>query len=963
MKIESRAIVLLLSCVFMCTHVHMKIESSLVKCMNNLSLDNDSYNELSEEFNGYEVEKYKIKTELYKFKNKFENKNLLKYKAKMNLSSRTMKKIIIENEVHETDNEIREALTGHFTSVFSCYCEENADRCSRCTRDDFEFIKNINPQKDSNKRLSNEMKSKLEKDVDDEEVEKYVKRKLRKEGKAPGPDGIPYAFIYKFWPSIKKLVTEIVKYTLNENLMPKNMAEGLVIFLPTPGKDQEKINGWRPLTMLNSIYKICSGILASRIDDKIDQLIHKHQYGFVKKRQAADVIELINIMMRENNEKTLAIVGMDFRGAFYTVKHEAIIRALKRKNFGPKFILMVATLLMKNESTVSVNGRINNDLEKVLVKRSARQGDPLSPFLFILVLDELLELIDKNEDINGVEINEELIKGFAFADDNYTAFTNEAGKSITQQVKSLMKVMKKFKKISGLDINVSKSEVLTNDELFKTNEITIEGIEIKTSIKALGVKVGRDVDLAEEIKLKINKSVEAWNKMKLNFVEKIDVVNFIIIPKVVHILRHCKIEEGTCKVLRKTLKNYVFNGCNKAGKDEVIHSKIVNGGWGLRCIEVVWTQLLLRWTLRALKMENTSTLKNLRDYTETRRGLDTRDPESTGHGNPISKKSLYSNDNIWENAFKILEWVVQNVLKKKVCYDHQPLIDNKLVTKPGKVIKKEELPDVDFGLITDVKALRESRIEIFGGRNKINKNLTSKIFLKLTPTSPPNLPECDDDCRPPIRSLMASRKFANDITRCLLFGYKLDTGIKVKASLSTYTNEIMSQPNFENHMKMSNPKGNFLLNDRCALLRMKIRFRIFYTKQDLLRMKIEGINDSICSYCTTHEDQPQNESLRHLLLECKGMGVVWKHFRKEINSKWRMRFSFLEMVNGPYDKNPGKMKCEYVFLRIINRFTGIRNKEGMEFDLREKLIRTCDDAIRVVEKIFDKKLKVSLREV
>ena len=71
---------------------------------------------------------------------------------------------------------------------------------------------------------------------------------------------------------------------------------------------------------------------------------------------------------------------------------------------------------------------------------------------------------------------------------------------------------------------------------------------------------------------------------------------------------------------------------------------------------------------------------------------------------------------------------------------------------------------------------------------------------------------------------------------------------------------------------------------------------------------------------------------------------------------------FLEMINGPCINNPGKLKSEYVFLRIINRLTGIRNGDGMDTDPKEKLIKTCDDAIRVVEKIFHKKLKVSLGE-
>ena len=341
----------------------------LSKCMNNLDIDNEAFNELTEEFKGFEIEKYKIKTELYKFKNKFDNKNLLKFKAQLNTANRTMKKLVIENSVYDNDKDIRGAISDHFTSIFSCHCEEKDVRCNRCIRGGIKYVKNINPQKKSNKCLSNSQRSKFEREVDEDEIEKYVKSKLKKEGKAPGPDGIPYAFIYKFWPGIKKLVTKIIMLTLNKNISSKNFAEGLVIFLPKPGKDSEKINGWRPLTMLNSIYKISSGIMASRIEKDIEQLVHKHQYGFVKKRQAADVIEMLNILLRENNDKQLAVV------------------------------------------------------------------------------------IDSNNKLGGVKINDELIKGFAFADDNYTALTDSDEFSLHQQIKELMNLMKKFKTISGLDIN------------------------------------------------------------------------------------------------------------------------------------------------------------------------------------------------------------------------------------------------------------------------------------------------------------------------------------------------------------------------------------------------------------------------------------------------------------------------------------------------------------------------------
>ena len=65
------------------------------------------------------------------------------------------------------------------------------------------------------------------------------------------------------------------------------------------------------------------------------------------------------------------------------------------------------------------------------------------------------------------------------------------------------------------------------------------------------------------------------------------------------------------------------------------------------------------------------------------------------------------------------------------------------------------------------------------------------------------------------------------------------------------------------------------------------------------------------------------------------------------------------MLNGPCETEPGKLKSEYVFLRMMNRFMGIRNGEGLDAEIKIKLIKTCDDAIRVVNKIYDKKFNVS----
>ena len=166
----------------------------------------------------------------------------------------------------------------------------------------------------------------------------------------------------------------------------------------------------------------------------------------------------------------------------------------------------------------------------------------------------------------------------------------------------------------------------------------------------------------------------------------------------------------------------------------------------------------MRWTLRSLEMGNTTTLKNLRNYIDENTQLDTHDPESSGHGNTIRKNNLYMCDKLWENAYKITGWTVQRVLKEKICFDHQPLLCNKLITKQGKMIRNKDLQEVDFGPVMSVESLKENMIEKFSDQCEQNKSLTRKIFLNLSPTAPQNLPPCSDECRPPMRALMSSKK-------------------------------------------------------------------------------------------------------------------------------------------------------------------------------------------------------------
>ena len=127
--------------------------------------------------------------------------------------------------------------------------------------------------------------------------------KLKAKFKSPGPDGIPYEFIQGMWKEIRTLVFRIINWIFTNRTMPNEIPEGLIVFLPKKGKDKTKIKNLRPLTLLNTIYKIESGIMAERIKKVLPTIISKDQYGFTAGKQAADLIELTRQLINDAKEK------------------------------------------------------------------------------------------------------------------------------------------------------------------------------------------------------------------------------------------------------------------------------------------------------------------------------------------------------------------------------------------------------------------------------------------------------------------------------------------------------------------------------------------------------------------------------------------------------------------------------------------------------------------------------------
>ena len=216
------------------------------------------------------------------------------------------------------------------------------------------------------------------------------------------------------------------------------------------------LKNWRPISLLNIDYKILAHVLANRLKTVIKELIHTDQNGYIKGRNIAYNIRLIQDVINHFEADNIegAVVFLDFQKAFDTINHNFLCATLEKFNFGNSFIKWVKTIYNNAEACLSNNGWTSRPFG---IQRGIRQGCPLSALLFLLVVEILGNQIRKNTD-DGLEVklkNEnKYIQLTQLADDTTVFLKNE------QAIKNCLKVIKEFGRVTGLKLNMEKTEGL-----------------------------------------------------------------------------------------------------------------------------------------------------------------------------------------------------------------------------------------------------------------------------------------------------------------------------------------------------------------------------------------------------------------------------------------------------------------------------------------------------------------------
>ena len=278
-------------------------------------------------------------------------------------------------------------------------------------------------------RVTEEMNKRLTKEVTYADIKRAVK--AIKSDSAPGADGMAAHFFQKHWIVTGPMITKEVHRFFREGVLPSEWNYTQLFLLPKK-PNPTLMSDLRPISLCSVTYKIISKVLCSRLKGILPQIVSPTQGAFVAGRLISDNLFIAHEMVHglntnPNCKEEYIAMKTDMSKAYDHVEWSFLEALFVKLGFDSKWIGWIKLCIRSVSYTVLLNGQ---EFGHIVPERGLRQGDPLSPFLFILCAEALVHVMNRaeeNGEISGMKLTRHCpaVQHLLFADDSLFLIRSE----------------------------------------------------------------------------------------------------------------------------------------------------------------------------------------------------------------------------------------------------------------------------------------------------------------------------------------------------------------------------------------------------------------------------------------------------------------------------------------------------------------------------------------------------------
>jgi len=361
-------------------------------------------------------------------------------RAKMRRKNNSISRLKTEEGTWaETAGEVKKIVVDYFANLFTSTSPERME----------EVLETIPT------RVTEVMNDSLLRPYSDVEI--FEALKMMGPTKSPGPDGFNALFFQQYWDIVGRDVLSLVQSILSGGNVHPKLNHTHVVLIPKV-KEPTNIAEFRPISLCNVVYKLITKVISNRLKKLLPAIISETQSAFIPGRLITDNVliayEIFHSMLNQSHRNRSMAIKIDMSKVYDRVEWPFLRKVMLKLGFKQVWVDMVMACVESATFSFLINGEPQGMVKSY---RGLRQGDPISPYLFLLVTEGLIGLLRKAESTGSIQGHlvcrgAPPISHLLFAYDSIFFC-----KASYEQARVVKKVLRDYEEVFGQQVNFSKS--------------------------------------------------------------------------------------------------------------------------------------------------------------------------------------------------------------------------------------------------------------------------------------------------------------------------------------------------------------------------------------------------------------------------------------------------------------------------------------------------------------------------